>query len=662
MGEYVRAIRDSAQDSEQHLRAIFMAAITMTHEVGHVIFHQDYRSLNPPNLAEPHVGDSCDAEIGFSFICWIFNGYTPDLCDLGDKTARNEFKTPLHWLQYYKTDIGRRPLYKTLYSISIPWIQEKLTQAFWTALERPTTFEFSRAAQPVLIPHINLLAPAPVPATAATAEWIISTVTSGPQWRNDFDFKLKNFSTGDPVVGLNAEEITAARRNQGNDIPQLDAKTVQRHEQFYRSFAKMRRDETPEDDDGGLGSGRDRHRHDEPDDSDSDPLGSVDDGLLEEDLKPPLEGPATPLTRIQVEYHLDSATVAKGLWAGDRHDDDDDDDDDPRGKRPRLGRRNSTGDDEWDISDDTDIDVWIRKHGNVELGKRLSHIQAYELCKKMNIRTPPVNSTLAWQLSKCDIHASFENNCLVSRIQEAFLQAKIQDENKRPVKRKGVLLKLKKESLAHVVNWGDQEVYEFCRAHGLSTRGDRYDMAVQVEDWKAMDLETTRALPSGTATSLGHNNDDDDLPENIEYWTDKQLQLFCRTNYLLESGNRNALLARVRRYKRERSNGGRAPREAQRHRVDAAGNEPYVFQAILGRSSVSALKSSLFVAGEFPPDVILALQFGQDIRLSAELEDHRPLNFYRHKDWTSLRLRVLTTDTILPADRKPPFFGLTKRR
>jgi hypothetical protein len=106
-------------------------------------------------------------------------------------------------------------------------MEERLTKAFWTRLERPTTSEFSSAAKPELKPQINLPPPAPAPATAAKAEWVISQVTTAPQWRTGFYFKLRNFSKGDPVRGLSAEEIEAARKSQSQDVlPKLDEETV----------------------------------------------------------------------------------------------------------------------------------------------------------------------------------------------------------------------------------------------------------------------------------------------------------------------------------------------------------------------------------------------------------------------------------------------------
>jgi hypothetical protein len=57
----------------------------MTHEIGHAVFHQDFRSLDydPVQGYEPWVGQDCWAELGLSYIGWIFAGYNPVPCALG---------------------------------------------------------------------------------------------------------------------------------------------------------------------------------------------------------------------------------------------------------------------------------------------------------------------------------------------------------------------------------------------------------------------------------------------------------------------------------------------------------------------------------------------------------------------------------------------------
>jgi hypothetical protein len=66
--------------------------------------------------------------------------------------------------------------------------------------------------------------------------------------------------------------------------------------------------------------------------------------------------------------------------------------------------------------------------------------------------------------------------------------------------------------------------------------------------------------------------------------------------------------------------------------------ELYVFRAILEQSSVIALKSDIFVAGNFEPEAAFTLPFYPDE--SDILTDGEPLSSYGQQDWTKVRLRV----------------------
>ena len=201
-GEYVRALEEAPQPSEQHLRATFLAGISMAHEVGHAIFHQDIRLWNPSFLGEPYPGDYCSAELGFAFVAWIFNGYHPQPCDMGGLPLL-KFTTPLQWDQRYTTAIGQRPLYKTQYSISMDYIQEKLKQAWWDRIPNEDLRDFSSTAREALKPTTT----SEEAATARIPEWYFSWATQRPKWKREFGFKLEGGRPDDTVHGLSEEEI-----------------------------------------------------------------------------------------------------------------------------------------------------------------------------------------------------------------------------------------------------------------------------------------------------------------------------------------------------------------------------------------------------------------------------------------------------------------------
>lgn len=203
MGEYVDGIRNSPKRSEQRLRAVFMAGITMAHEVGHAIFHWDFRSLNPPNLAEPYVGDGVHRELGFSFITSIFNRFHPNEAEVDDREV-GTFKAHLKWEQHFKYG-DERPKYKTLYSISMDYVQEKLTKALWDGLPSPQMLlGFSSKAKEGLKPVTD---PDPTrTATARQAEWRCEWATGLPMWKFSMDYRTPGFTQKDNI-DVSKEEI-----------------------------------------------------------------------------------------------------------------------------------------------------------------------------------------------------------------------------------------------------------------------------------------------------------------------------------------------------------------------------------------------------------------------------------------------------------------------
>jgi len=99
MGEYLEGLRQWSPRTEPHIRARFLAAITMAHEVVHAVFHQEFRSLDyePISGYEPYVGDNSWAELGFSFIAWILSGFNPTKAFVGNYDVAWSFDVPFCW-------------------------------------------------------------------------------------------------------------------------------------------------------------------------------------------------------------------------------------------------------------------------------------------------------------------------------------------------------------------------------------------------------------------------------------------------------------------------------------------------------------------------------------------------------------------------------------
>lgn len=148
MQEYVDALKKYPSDSEEHLRAAFLAAMTMTHEIGHIVWHQDFRSMDyDRDGAEPYFADYSVSELGCCFIASIFDGKNPFECG---KQVPTNFTQALYWERVRKLDTDE--LYCTDYSMSIPYLEQILSQESWDQLD-PTRPDFLTDAQNMLHPE-----------------------------------------------------------------------------------------------------------------------------------------------------------------------------------------------------------------------------------------------------------------------------------------------------------------------------------------------------------------------------------------------------------------------------------------------------------------------------------------------------------------------------
>jgi hypothetical protein len=222
MKEYVTAIKTSDPTSERNIRATFMAAITMAHEVGHAIFHNDLRSFS--SQREPYIGDDCEAEVGFSFIAWIFSGfnpqYTPD--DV-------EFRNTLYWSPQYTLSMGKRPLDSTYYSIPISYLERLLSQEFWDGLGPPEQPQFSERARKELRPNTD--ENSSQVATGTVPNWSYSHLHDRPKWNDQYHFRMPGFKERDRIKGLTREEVQHAY-----DLTKDEPKN-----RLYRSMSKEER-------------------------------------------------------------------------------------------------------------------------------------------------------------------------------------------------------------------------------------------------------------------------------------------------------------------------------------------------------------------------------------------------------------------------------------
>ncbi|KAK4197282.1 hypothetical protein QBC40DRAFT_232483 [Triangularia verruculosa] len=130
---------------EEYCRTAFMAAVTMLHELAHVVYWQDFRAINR-RLSEPFYGGDLEMELGDSLIASIFGGWRPVLCNWTAGWHFNPtFEGGLAWYQCLNWDYHRkRPRYRAQYAVRMDYIAALFNNRSWQTqspkgLIRPST-------------------------------------------------------------------------------------------------------------------------------------------------------------------------------------------------------------------------------------------------------------------------------------------------------------------------------------------------------------------------------------------------------------------------------------------------------------------------------------------------------------------------------------------
>ena len=130
--QFVDALLETNPKSEEHLKAAFMAAITMTHQVAHAAFNQ-----NLDRRVRRHwVGNEIEAEIGHSLISDLFGGWIPHIHmhqTLKDSPTEL-FNQPLSWRKWFRGDL-MVPLALYQYSLPVSHVQKMFSQDEWSKIE-----------------------------------------------------------------------------------------------------------------------------------------------------------------------------------------------------------------------------------------------------------------------------------------------------------------------------------------------------------------------------------------------------------------------------------------------------------------------------------------------------------------------------------------------
>jgi hypothetical protein len=620
--------------SEDHLRATFLAAITMTHEIGHVVFQQDFRSLDYDSVQgyEPWVGRDCWAELGLSYIGWIFSGYNPIPCAIGNFDHPWDFHAPLAWFKQFTID--ERPLYETAYSIGIKYLEEVLSNGFWLSLGNSEDNKFSKAARRKLHPALDSVEPRP--ATAMLPQWKWSR-HEGPLWKTKFNDRR---ATSGPIV--TPEEVQWEQAQL--EIRYPHTRTILWNGHLNTRFNLL---EAAHKDEGGkVGPGPSINLNTEPSlnslrEPDLPPR-EMDDGFISPDL--PKDQRESTNVLLTVRYRPETILTPP-----------------PRGSRktymndpndPEKGER-FNGED----YDPNNLTAILDNKVDHKI-PRMTCEQAFEYCEARNIRFGlDYQDDDTWQKSRLG-WTEDGNWGLIQRIKRYSFHRLEERFKDSPSK----LVQIK-EFASRNREWLDQNLVDFSEIHGLSTNGDTHNREIRVQTWMEMDLEAARAaLPEREAENFtqtskySHSVYDEDLTK----WSEADFMAFFSASKLPTWGSRDTWEQRVCRFRKEEEAGGEVSRWAINQ--DALGIvlrtrngvEIYRFEANLRRTSVAILKTELLVIGMFPSDSILDLYFGPD-RQNA-LEDDKPLSFYEGKTFRDMWLEVRRAefdDGRLNADEEP---------
>ena len=333
------------------------------------------------------------------------------------------------------------------------------------------------------------------------------------------------------------------------------------------------------------------------------------------------------------------AAVAEDLY-------DDDDHCRRSTKRAKLGSQNNNDGGRGSVETKTKADKFLEQCSPFIIACTLSRIEIHNLCLERKL-SPPFHTLQpmeAWQRGHPNLDRQEDlwavqrlYNDILSRAEAALFP------NKEDLLSK---VALRRASLHSVKDWGWLHLLDFCDQNGVNSSGMTDQVRRRVRNFKRQEIKVLRHSEENQGNkekSPESEAEQDDILEkaaaNPESWLKEELQLSCQQNHIPDTGTKASLIVRAKRYLKEQSRREPTHRHPQRNRVDINGFEVYSFEAILGQSTIGALKSALFVAGNFPPEAVLSLYFVHDFMWKS-LPDDKPLSEYSHQNWQTLRLKV----------------------
>jgi len=148
--QLVDTILASEPNTEQHMNALFAAAINITHELGHTIF-----LANMKNFVDYFwVGNDIHAETGHSLIAYIFNGWYPEPINLEEKHNNKDFMAFRNGHAWHK--MHRRPCQEPFaeveYSMPMEHIQRLFNIETWLEFRELTHESFPAMRRTIFPP------------------------------------------------------------------------------------------------------------------------------------------------------------------------------------------------------------------------------------------------------------------------------------------------------------------------------------------------------------------------------------------------------------------------------------------------------------------------------------------------------------------------------
>ncbi|EPE26079.1 hypothetical protein GLAREA_01991 [Glarea lozoyensis ATCC 20868] len=588
--QYIDTIINNPRDSEHHLRAVWHAALTMVHEVGHIIWNHDFNHV--PERGEPHVGDMCWAELGIAFTSWLFSGNTPTTIPTVHY-LEDPFDRPLIW-RHDKTlrdveflGVNSRPFYVTYWSVSTEFLEKTLSQKFWDDIGSPKSMGFSAKARARIQPVMS--SGTPKPATAMILDFTYDGIHP-LRWRSEC---LDRGPKPDTLSQLTMMELEFARVEM---------------EEEKDAIRRMRR--------------RNSQPYSVQDSYSTNNLLGLEEDVIEPDMTTSIDHENSS-TRIEVrvladDNHLNVGTSTSVMSAaydffleykkGDSRD---------------FYR-------ELTLTHEAEVDKILIRTSPLFISNSFTRLEAHQFILDHDLRIwKPLKPSQLWQKSKLDRHNQ-EDRVVISRIRNYLLYQRF-NKHKCEARWHQSVLKIFKKIAESALTWCVEDHTQYCEIH---------DIPIELtDDDKKICLKVYNHLQEDCKRFQRENHLWDD--NGVEYydpiraaanvtteWIKEDYTHFFRQHHLPVWGTEEVLIERYYAWKWELENGHTRPGNGLgKHvsRINSINWNILVFHLDVNNTSIEAIKSAIYTKGTFPANCEFELRIPNEER---PLENDKALGLY----------------------------------